>query len=338
MRIIIAHSHLTSLGGGERTTLELLKHLSRKHDIQLWTSVYRPQSTFGELADFPRRILHAYEWLTLRPDAEVVVSQTFGANLLTLRHPRTLCYLHTLRSRYLLPGRRPGQILRRVLDHAAVDCAARIFTNSAYAAGKIAAFYGKHASVLPPGVETSYLRTPARSGGYALYVGRLAPEKGVERLLHWSRSLPLDLLITGDGDPGYVKRLRAIAGERTRFTGPLTDDALRDAYSGCRFLAFLPYAEEFGMATLEAMATAKPVLASRDGALRELVREGETGFLVGTAAEFDAAARRLIESDALCLRMGEKGREVARAFTWQRFGEGIEEACLELISGERPGG
>jgi glycosyltransferase involved in cell wall biosynthesis len=334
MRIIIAHSHLTSLGGGERTTLELLKHLSRRHDVQLWTSKYRPQSTFGELDDFPRRILHTREWLTLRPDADVVISQTFGANLLALRHPRTLCYLHTLRSRYLLAGQRPDLLLRRLLDRAALDSAARLYTNSAYAAGKIAAIYGKPATVLPPGVESAYLHTPTLCGDYALYVGRLAPEKGIERLLRWSRSLPLDLLVIGDGDSGYVRYLRAMADDRTRFAGPLTGDALQQVYSGCRYLAFLPYAEEFGLVVLEAMAAAKPVLASRDGALMELVQEGATGFLVETAGEFRAAAHRLAESDALCLRLGEQGREVARAFTWQRFGEGIEEACLELTAGE----
>src|SRR5215469_7594628 len=137
MRIIVAHSHLRSLGGGERTTLELLKHLSRRHQVQLWTSQFQPISTYSELDRFPCRVLRAHEWLTLRPDADVVVSQTFGANLLALRHPRTLCYLHTLRSRYLLPGRRPDLILRRYLDRAAVDCAASLFTNSGYAAARI---------------------------------------------------------------------------------------------------------------------------------------------------------------------------------------------------------
>jgi glycosyltransferase involved in cell wall biosynthesis len=108
-------------------------------------------------------------------------------------------------------------------------------------------------------------------------------------------------------------------------------------YSGCRYLAFLPYAEEFGLAVLEAMAAAKPVLASRDGALTELVQEGATGFLVETSAEFRATTLQLAESDALCLRLGEQGREVARAFTWQRFGDGIEEACMEMILGEHSG-
>jgi len=338
MRIIVAHSHLRSLGGGERTTLELLKHLSRRHQVQLWTSQFQPISTYSELDRFPCRVLRAHEWLTLRPDADVVVSQTFGANLLALRHPRTLCYLHTLRSRYLLPGRRPDLILRRCLDRAAVDCAASLFTNSGYAAARIASLYGKTASVLPPGVDSAYLCAPVHSGDYALYVGRLAPEKGVERLIDWSRSLPLDLLITGDGDPRYVARLRAMASDRTRFTGPLTGDALRKVCSNCRYFAFLPYAEEFGLAVLEAMAAAKPVLASRDGALGELVKEGATGFLVETAAEFRAAALEMVASDALCLRLGEQGREVARRFTWQRFGEGIEEACEQLMTEEHGDG
>ncbi|PWT72310.1 MAG: hypothetical protein C5B60_09750 [Chloroflexi bacterium] len=349
MKLVIAHSQLITYGGGERSALELLRYLGRRHEVELWTSRYRPDATYPELAEFPRRTLRSYEWLTgVRSDAGAVIAQSFGAYLLALRHPRTICYLHTLRSRYLVEtvsigsgGRRsrmrPGLVLRRGLDRAAMGRAARLMTNSAYSAGKILERYGKAADVVPPGVGDEYFApAPSRAaapGDYALYVGRLAPEKGVERLLEWSRGAPLQLVVAGVGEPGFETHLRAIAGPRTTFAGPVSGSALIDLYAGCRYLAFLPYGEEFGLTALEAMAAAKPVLAARDGALPELVRDGQTGFLVESAQEYAAAATRLSSDDTLCRILGEQGQRAARAYSWDTFAATIERACLEVAEG-----
>ncbi|MFI5274871.1 MAG: hypothetical protein ACHQ4H_17710, partial [Ktedonobacterales bacterium] len=120
MRIVVAHSHLSSFGGGERTTLELLRRLGARHDVTLWTGRMRPDTTFPELEAFPRVELRAAEWLTRRPAAEAVISQTFGSSLLALRHRGVVAYLHTLRSVYLQGGARPDLVLRRWLDGAAL--------------------------------------------------------------------------------------------------------------------------------------------------------------------------------------------------------------------------
>jgi glycosyltransferase involved in cell wall biosynthesis len=332
MRLIIAHAQLTTLGGGERATLKLLEILSQRHEIELWTTRYRPEATYPELAQFPHRRLHAYEWLTLRPEADVVIAESFGAYLLALRHDRTLIYLHTLRSTYLAGNRRPDLLARRRLDYAAISHAASLLTNSAYSAARARAMYGREAAVLPPGVDERYFTTPTSVGAYALYVGRLAPEKGLERLLSWSRDLPVDLVVAGDGEPGYVTHLKGIAPPRTRFTGPVLGSALERLYAACRFLVFLPYDEEFGLVALEAMAAGKPVVAARSGALPELVTDGKTGFLVGDGEDLRAAALRLLGDDALCRSLGEKGREVAQAYTWSRFAEGIELTCREMLT------
>jgi glycosyltransferase involved in cell wall biosynthesis len=101
-------------------------------------------------------------------------------------------------------------------------------------------------------------------------------------------------------------------------------------YAGARFFAFTPYAEEFGLAALDAMAAAKPVIAVREGALPELVEDGVTGFLVRDAAEYQRAAQRLAADDALCLRMGRAARERARAYTWERYARRIEALCEQV--------
>lgn len=332
MRIVIAHSRLNGLGGGERCTLELLRRLARRHDVELWTGRQALDDTYRELAEYPHRALSPAEWLTARPAADVVIAQSYGAYLLALRHPRVICYLHTMRSRYLIGGNRPDLVARRWLDHRALRRASRLLTNSHFTASLSGRRYRRIVEVIPPGVEEILLGQAARVGDYALYVGRLAPEKGLERLLTWSRGLREPLRIVGDGQPDYVRRLRSLAAPNVEFAGPLTGAALRQVYAGCRFFAFTPHAEEFGMAALEAMAAAKPVIASAEGGIPELVHDGVTGFLVRSAAEFAHAAERLEAADELCQRMGRAGRGVARTYTWDSFTTRIEARCAEIAT------
>lgn len=327
MRFVIAHSQLNTFGGGEQCVLALLRTLSRRHDVLLWAGGYVPECTYDDLRHFPRHDVPPGGWLWQTPHADAVVTHSFGAHLIALRHPHTLCYIHTLRSVYLRGGYRPSLIARRYLDSAALQHAASLLTNSAFTAIQAQLRYGRAVEVVPPGADEALFDIPVSAGDYALYVGRLAPERGVERLIRWSAALPCALVLVGSGAPDYVAHLRTIAGPRVSFRGALAGNELTAAYAGCRFLAFVPFTEEFGLAALEAMAAAKPVVAVPEGNLTELVTPRKTGLLVHDAAEFAAAARELFESDALALQLGQAGREAARAYTWDRYAQRIEALC-----------
>ncbi len=333
MRIIVAHTRLTDYGGGERATLVLAQRLSARHEVTLLTSDYAPDATFAELARLRPRVVTPAAWLTQPLAADAIIAQNFGARLLALRHRGVIAYLHTLRSRYLLGEPRPDLALRRALDRAVTRRAARLLTNSAFTAARATAIYGRAPEILPLGADDALRDLAPRVGDYALYVGRLAPEKGVARLLEWHTATPLPLEVVGAGSAADHARLAPLAVRgRARLRGPLTGAALAEVYAGARFFAFTPYAEEFGLAALDAMAAAKPVIAVRDGALPELVEDGVTGFLVRDAEEYQRAAQRLSADDALCLRMGLAARERARAYTWERHARRIEALC-EQVSG-----
>src|SRR5487761_2380304 len=327
MRIILAHTQLTSYGGGERATLELARRLSARHTVILLTSHYTPERTFPALADVPLRIVSPAAWLTQPLDADAIVAQNFGARLLALRHHAVIAYLHTMRSRYLLGGARVDLAARRALDRRAVRRAAYLLANSAFTAARATAVYGRTPEVALLGADEALFALPPRAGAYALYVGRLAPEKGVARLLEWNATAPLPLEVVGAGSAADLARLAPLATPRAHLCGPLLGASLAAMYAGARFFAFTPYAEEFGLAALDAMAAAKPVIAVREGALPELVEDGVTGFLVRDASEYQRAAQRLRDDDALCLRMGLAARARARAYSWERHAQRIEALC-----------
>ncbi len=119
-------------------------------------------------------------------------------------------------------------------------------------------------------------------GGYALFVGRLSPEKGVlETIEAWSRLPDVPLLIAGEGPLyGEAQRLADRSGSKVQLLGRLDPTAIVPLMKGARFLVFPSrWYEPFGMALLEAAACGVPAIASRIGAIPEIVEDYRTGLL-----------------------------------------------------------
>ena len=209
MRIAMAHSHLTTFGGGERFVLEVSRRLAARHEISIYTGSYVPERTYPELADFPRVHVSPLQWGTLHIKADAIVAHTFGANLLAYTNPNVAYYVHSLRSRYLTGGSRPDLILRRALDRRAVRHDRRVIANSRFTAEKFRGLYQRDVTDLVYcGIDAALFAVPETIGDHALYLGRLAPEKGLERLLRWWEPLDYPLHIVGSGDPAYVQALK----------------------------------------------------------------------------------------------------------------------------------
>lgn len=173
-----------------------------------------------------------------------------------------------------------------------------------------------------------------------LAVGRVTKEKGIFELVAALAALPPDviLLLAGRSDPEYAASFdREIAAlgvaDRVRRLGVRSDvAALLDASD---VLAMPSYMETFGMAALEAMARARPVVATAVGGLPEVVLDGETGILVpriegdgprgSDPARLSGALATLLDDPALRASTGERGRErVAAEFTLEHMTESFE--------------
>lgn len=111
-------------------------------------------------------------------------------------------------------------------------------------------------------------------GDHGLYLGRLSPEKGVDVLLHALAALgdpPFE--IAGDGpSSGELSELAGRVGlARTRFLGRIPPDEVPRVIARARYLVFPSrWDENAPLAALEAMAAARPIVASRSGGLPEL--------------------------------------------------------------------
>ncbi|HTD58990.1 MAG TPA: glycosyltransferase, partial [Solirubrobacteraceae bacterium] len=173
--------------------------------------------------------------------------------------------------------------------------------------------------------------TGPASGTYALVVSRLAPEKGVDVAIEACRIAGVPLVVAGDGPD--LEALRG--GADVRFLGRVDDVELKRLREGAA-IAIVPSrsAETFGMAAAEAMAAGVPVVASRIGALPELVEE-QCLVEPGDHEAFAEAIKRLWgDSEA-----GERGRErVRERCSPQKVAEGLATVYgTNLSSGVGPG-
>ena len=123
--------------------------------------------------------------------------------------------------------------------------------------------------------------------------------------------LPL-LFVVGKGNEGHYRRMAEELGigGHVRFSGVTGRENLDALYAGSDLFAMLSRFDTFGMAALDAMAAALPVVLSGNVGAKDLVRDGVNGFVVGNPADSKAVAERF----ARLLDPGPRGRMGQEAF------------------------
>ncbi len=142
--------------------------------------------------------------------------------------------------------------------------------------------------------QFTYSETP---GEYLLFLGRIHPDKGVHRAIEVARAAGVPLIIAGIvQDQDYFRDAvePELAGAGVCYVGPVAGAERDRLLGGARALLHLvSFAEPFGLAVVEALATGTPVIASPLGALPEIVQHAKTGFLVADVASAVAAVSRI---------------------------------------------
>ncbi len=167
---------------------------------------------------------------------------------------------------------------------------------------------------IPPGADWT-----ARNDGYVLFAGRISEEKGVGTLIDAAGMLPgTRFVIAGEG--AELPRFREYAAAQNitnvEFPGYVSGGALETLIegAGCVAVTSISY-ENLPLSILESFARGKPVVGSDSGGVRELVRDGETGYLYepADADSLAAAIARLVSDENARLGMARNARQLVSA-------------------------
>lgn len=319
--VVLAHDYLNQRGGAERVALEL----SRMYpDAPLYTSLYRPQSTFPEFASvdvrtsFLQRLPVDKGFRSLFPlyppafrsfgpiDADVVISSSsaWAHAVSTTDRAFHAVYCYTparwlYGAEYMSADRRVA-LLRsamgplRAWDRRAAARADLYVAISRQSQALIKLAYNIDAPIVYPPVQTERF-TPRPRGERLLVVSRLLPYKRVDAIVAAATRAGIGLDVVGEGPA--LRELRSIAGPTVTFHGAVPDVAVTELMEGCRAFC-LPGKEDFGLTPVEAHAAGKPVIALGAGGVLETVQDGVSGVFF-TSHDVDAVIEAIRRCDAL---------------------------------------
>ena len=345
-------------GGGERYPLELARALARHVRCELVTFGRAP-AAWREAGGLRVRVLRSLAHLRGHPahpvalglaralaEADVVHAHHMrsapsraAALVARARGRRTAVTDHGLR------GGNWGGVLPRLFD--------RFLTVSRYSARELGAPPARTRVVYGGADPERYFPEPDAVRTGILFVGRLTPHKGIDRLIE---ALPMGARLRVVGSAGHDARpperdypllLRRLAAARdVEFLGPVPDRDLPVLYRRAQVLVIpsvhrtcygreIAVSELLGLAALEAMASGTPVVCSDVGGLPEVVEDGVTGFVVapGNVDELRERIEQVLDDGMLAARLGRNGRErVLEKFTWEACAGRCLEAYSELAS------
>jgi glycosyltransferase involved in cell wall biosynthesis len=344
-------------GGGERYPLELALALARLDGVQCELVTFGPTSRVEQIGDLRVRTLRARGHVHRHPAHPLALGLVNATRDFDVVHAHHLFSTATgLSALVALARRRPfavtdhglaGGTWRGILPRL-VD---QFLLVSQYSS-EVLASPTHRTTVVYGGADPDRFHPDGPRDG-VLFVGRLTPHKGVDRLIEaLPRQAALTVVGTGGHDrnmperdyPEHLRRLAA--GKDVRFLGPVADHELPRLYRRAAVVAVpsvhrtcygkhVAVSELLSLSTLEAMASGTAVVASRVGGLVELVVDGTTGYLVepGDVGALRSHLELLLDDAAMASRLGAEGRaRVLERFTWEACARRCVSAYRAMLS------
>ncbi|HYN63160.1 MAG TPA: glycosyltransferase family 4 protein [Candidatus Limnocylindrales bacterium] len=173
-----------------------------------------------------------------------------------------------------------------------------------------------------------------RPGSYVAFLGRISPEKGLDKAIEIARRAGMPLKIAAKVDPVDIEyfetQIRPLLTGDLEFVGEIGEDGKDDFLGGASALLFpIDWPEPFGLVMIEAAARGTPVLAFRRGSVPEVIDDGVTGMMVGDVDQAVAALPRLVQLPRERVR-----REIVRRFSAERMARDYMEVYRHLIEAD----
>lgn len=230
-------------------------------------------------------------------------------------------------------------------QHRSVQHATAVVANSQHTASRLRSAFGVDAVVCPPGVAALEGSDGPRDPKEVLSVGEVEPHKGYPFLVDALALIdpaqrPSLRIIANRANPverAHLERKAVKADVDLTIDLAVSEEALRDAYARAAVFVFAAHDEPLGLAPLEAMARAAPVVAVAEGGVAETVIDGVTGYLTPRdAGRFANQVRSLLRNDTFRHRLGVNGQEnVEEHWNWASRAAALEDVLTHAARRDR---
>jgi glycosyltransferase involved in cell wall biosynthesis len=217
----------------------------------------------------------------------------------------------------IMSNRLGRQVLK--IDKKNASFAKHILTNSYFSRESILRSYGRNSFVSYLGVDTEVFKPLGiPKEDFVLSVGRITPRKGFDFIVSslgtiHSKIRPKLIVVSDQVEIHFKNSLEQFAqeiGVDLRIESAIADDELVSLYNKARLVLYAPYLEPFGLIPLEAMACGTPVVAVKEGGVRESVIHNTTGVLTQRdETMFAEAVTELLSNDERMSDMSQKAIE-----------------------------
>lgn len=227
----------------------------------------------------------------------------------------------------------PARLSIRAGLHIGMGVAAAVTAVSQPLAKELSLLYNRSIAYIPnapPSLLTASKASPRgeQESSYALYVGRIVPEKRLELLLEaWSMAAAsCPLLIAGDyGESPYGRQCLQKAGPNVRFLGPRYGRDLADLYARAALVVQPSSLEGMSLVLLEAASHGRCILAARTEENVAAMGENIVYFLQDSVTELSSQISRCLEDEAFRDDYGQRAKAfVERSYCWPAIADQYE--------------
>lgn len=361
MKIAIVYDDLIQFGGAERLLLAVHElwpsaPIYTSYASAEWVRKCKKEgiilkTSFMQYLPFKEKLNRVYAPLLFyclafesfdfdKYDIVLSISSRFAHGVVT--KPRTIhiCYMNTPGRMFWNPedyfkttNKLLGFLVKpflshlRIWDYIAAQRVDYFIANSKTPQERIKKYYGKDSAIIYPFVDNTYLNklTPIGEGDYYLIISRLVPWKRIDVAIEAFNRLKISLKIIGSGSDS--KRLKNLAGNNIEFLGQVPEEQKIKYILECIAL-IQPQLEDFGIASLEAMAMGRPVVAYGYGGAVQTIISGVTGefFYHQTSEEIIKVIKNFDHKKYLPANC----RNQALKFTKEKFREEIKKFVNEV--------
>lgn len=345
MKIAILEPYIGVVGGAQKVIAKYAKYLiSKGHDVEIFTQ----RNTTSPYKDFEKikintinptsTIFSPFAFMKKFEGYDLIIANDWPTHFASLRNKNVVwicyspkrdfydlkefCYKNaSLRGKIILKLK---EIFFKKLDFIAAKKCKEIFPISNVVKERLNKYY----NINPKnrfycGINFDQYEK-GKFSDYVLCVSRLVKPKRTENIvksMRFVKNKKIKLYVVGSGPEENNLKEMAKNNPNILFLKNIDDKKLSELYSNCLSVIFIPKNEDWGLISLEAMASGKPVIGVNEGGIKELIENNKTGFLLDDISpEIIAEKIDFLDSNKdMAKKMGEKGRIKAREFDWKNL-------------------